>query len=220
MIPVAGHPFLEWVIRYLADQGVTSMIVSLGFLAEAAVAYLSERPPDGLDVRWVVEEEPLGTGGALRLAAQRAPSADPLIVVNGDSLVVAELRPALSLVKKQGVDGVVVGVRVDDASRYGRLEMEGPQRLRAFAEKTRPGPGLVNAGVYVLWRRVIEGFPVKAPLSLETEALPAVLDSGATLVVHACEAPFLDIGTPESLRGAHRFIRKHLAGIRHHSPTV
>jgi D-glycero-alpha-D-manno-heptose 1-phosphate guanylyltransferase len=207
MIPVAGEPFLEWIIRYWAGQGVERVVVSLGHLAGVAEAWVKTRPPNGMRISTVVENTPLGTGGAVRFAAGATdPDSDPLIVANGDSLVVADTRPALQRLENPELDGVILGVEMEDASRYGTLSTDGNGRLRGFSEK-RPGYGLINAGVYILRRRLLARFPAQSPLSMETEVFPALLDGGAYLEAVPVSGAFLDIGTPESLAQAESFVR-------------
>lgn len=208
MIPAAGRPFIEWVIRWLAAQQVSRFVVSLGHLADAAEKYLVARPRDGLQIRTVREMAPLGTGGAIALAGQVAGAAEMVVVANGDSLVLADLSPAWRMLDDASLDGVIVGLEVDDASRYGRLEVDGAGRLRGFVEK-QPGRGIINGGVYLFRRRLLDRFPKQRPLSIETEVFPALLAEGGRLAVHACRAPFLDIGTPESLAQADHFIQTH-----------
>ncbi len=212
MIPCLGRPFVEWVIQRLARQGVSQVVVSLGHLAGAAEAYFQQRPTDGLTIRTVVEPEPLGTGGALRWAWQTIPDAD-VIAANADSLALAELGELRSLFAQPEVDGVLLGLWQDDASRYGTMQTGMDGRLLAFAEK-QPGPGLVNAGLYFLKNRLRRGLPPQTPLSLEREVIPRWLADGCDLRVVACRAPFLDIGTPESLNEAEAFLRTHWANGR------
>lgn len=207
MIPVAGKPFLEWVFRYWANQGVERVVVSLGHLAEVAREYLRTRPTDRLEILSTMEITPLGTGGAVLFSAAAAgEEGDPLVIANGDSLVVADTRRALERLDDPEVDGVILGVEVEDAGRYGTLSVGANDRLLGFAEK-RPGRGLINAGVYVLRRRLLSRFPAKSPLSMETEVFPALLASGAHLLAVPVTGAFLDIGTPESLTQAESFIR-------------
>ena len=209
MIPVAGEPFLEWALRYWAREGVTRFIISLGHLAEVAETWLAARPAGSIEVRSIVEREPLGTAGGALLAAAAVPGADPLIVANADSLVIADTRPALALLARPDVDAVLLGVRVPDAARYGTLVTNGDGRLTGFREK-RPGVGVINAGVYFFRRRALDWFPPQRPLSFETDVFPALIARGAHLAVAASDAPFLDIGTPESLAAAETFIRTNL----------
>jgi NDP-sugar pyrophosphorylase family protein len=205
MIPVAGKPFLDWVLQYWAGQGIGRFLISLGHLAEVAEIYFEGRA----DVELVREPRPMGTGGAVRLAAQAVDHlGDPFIVANGDSLVAADIGEALRVIAQPAIDGVVLGVRVPDTSRYGSLAFSEEGRLRGFGEK-QPGAGAINAGVYFFRRRVLDWFPDEEPLSMETGVFPTLLARGADLRVVTVDAPFLDIGTPESVGEAEAFVRMH-----------
>ena len=209
MIPIAGRPFLEWQLRYLAGQGIRRFVISLGYLAEVAQAYFAARAPDHLEIRTVVERAPLGTGGAVVYADSEA-AGDPLLIANADSLAAAALGPAFERFKRPETDAVILGVRVADASRFGTLALDAEGRLLGFAEK-RPGQGIINAGVYLIRRSVVGRFPAKRPLSLETEVFPRLLAEGAVIYGAPVEAPFLDIGTPESLGEAEEFLLRNFA---------
>jgi D-glycero-alpha-D-manno-heptose 1-phosphate guanylyltransferase len=209
MIPAAGAPFIEWVLRYLAQQGFTQFVISLGHLAEVADRYFAARNSNRDRVQTVREPAPLGTGGAVLFAEREIrPDADPLLVTNGDSLALADLSPVWRVLADESIDGVVVGLSVPDASRYGRLAVARDGRLLRFSEK-QPGAGVINAGIYVFRRRLLAQFPARSPLSMEHDVFPALLAAGAKLVVHRCQAPFLDIGTPASVVEADTFIRRH-----------
>jgi D-glycero-alpha-D-manno-heptose 1-phosphate guanylyltransferase len=208
LIPAGGRPFVEWVIGHLQSQGVRRFVVSLGHLADVAEAHFRQRPIDGLSIKTVREAEPLGTGGGFLFAQRAAGDADPVLLANGDSLVLADLGGFWRYFEDPTVDGVVVGLDVDDAARYGGLDVDGDGRLLRFSEK-RPGAGLINAGVYGFRRRLLASFPGRLPLSMEFDVFPALLEKGAKLAVHRCTAPFLDIGTPESLAQADAFLSRH-----------
>lgn len=212
MVPVAGAPFLEWVLRYFSSQGIAKFVISLGYRGEAAEDYLRTRPSGVVSVQTVCEPEPLGTGGALVYASPRSGDSDPLLLANGDSLALADLSGAWTLLADDSVDGVILGVDMDDASRYGRLKLGKDGRLLRFIEK-QPGSGLINAGVYLLRRRLLAALPNRRPLSMEHDVFPALLAGGARLLVHRCRAPFLDIGTPESLGQADAFVRQHFRRV-------
>jgi D-glycero-alpha-D-manno-heptose 1-phosphate guanylyltransferase len=206
MIPVSGKPFLEWAIQYWVRQGVRRFVISLGHLAEVAERYFASRPDDGLEIVLVTEPHAMGTGGAVLYAGRVAELSDPFIVGNGDSLVLAETYAAQQRIAAAGVDGVVLGVRVPDTSRYGSLAIGEDARLLGFREK-QPGEGVINAGVYFFRRAVLDRFPAKQPLSMEVDVFPSLLNAGADLRVVAVDAPFLDIGTPESVVQAESFVR-------------
>jgi D-glycero-alpha-D-manno-heptose 1-phosphate guanylyltransferase len=208
MIPVAGEPFLHWVCRWLAREGIRRAVVSTGHLAEVVDAWLARGPVPGLRLSSAREEEPLGTaGGFLHSVARLEGEAwDAVVVANGDSLVVADLAPALARAREPGVDAVILGIEVEDASRYGTLEVSPLLRLRAFREK-RPGAAIVNAGVYVFPRRTVEGLSRARSPSFEKDVFPDLLTRGSRIDVVPVRAPFLDIGVPESLAQADSFIR-------------
>jgi len=209
MVPVAGRPFLEWILRYWAAQGVADFVLSTGHRSDAIDAFVRSAPIPGARIRQHVETSPLGTGGAVRAAALAFPSGDAFLVANGDSLVLADLHGSPGPLSLGGCDAVMLAVNVDDASRYGSVKTGARGELIGFEEK-RPGRGLVNAGVYLFSRRVLELFPDGAPLSMETQVFPALLQSGATIRVEAVTAPFLDIGTPDSLALAEKFVLSNL----------
>lgn len=207
MIPCGGRPFIEWVVRYFTAQGVGRFVLSLGHLAEIAEAHFRERPKDDVTIATVRESLPLGTGGGVRFAWDSIPEAD-VVVANGDSLVLADLAPAFALFARPEIDAVLLGIHQDDASRYGTLRVDATGRLQAFAEK-QPGAGLINAGVYLLKSWLRETILANTALSMETDIIPRWLADGRRIHVHACRAPFIDIGTPESLDAAASFLADH-----------
>ncbi len=213
-IPAAGRPFIAWVLRHLADQGVGRAIVSLGHLAERGEAALADCRDVGIPVTVVREPNPLGTAGGFLFAAESASDAELFVLANGDSLLLADFAPAWRRLTDAQCDGVLLGVEMADAARYGRMLIDRDSRLVGFREK-RPGAGVINAGIYFLRRRLFD-FPVAhRPLSMETELIPSLLARGARLEVCACSAPFLDIGTPETVELASDFIADHfLSGVK------
>src|SRR5262249_34445852 len=149
MAPVAGRPFLEWVIRYLARQGVTEVALSTGHLSAVIERHFAAEPVPGVGVSCFEEPQPLGTGGGFVRAVELSRlSPDGWLVLNGDSLVFADLNRVFSGLENPKNDGVIVGREVPDASRYGTLVEGDGGELVGFQEK-RPGRGLINAGVYL-----------------------------------------------------------------------
>lgn len=213
LIPVSGEPFIEWVLRHASSQGIRQFVISLGHLAEVAERYFRSRPADHLTIRTVREDVPLGTGGGFwRAQEQAAPDADVLAAMNGDSLILADFSAAWKILADPRVDGVVLATEVDDARRYGRIEANSAGRLLRLREK-QAGGGLVNAGVYFFRRRVLEKFPRRRPLSMELDVFPRLLADGAEFAVAVCQAPFIDIGTPESAGQAGPFIDRNFKGV-------
>ena len=208
LAPVAGRPFLEWLLRYLRRQGIERAVLSTGHHADKVAAFAAALSIPGLTVTCVREAEPLGTGGgfAHALAGSGDAKSDAL-VCNGDSLVLADLRPLFKAAA--AADAALLGVEVADASRFGTLRAE-QGLLRGFDEK-RPGAGLINGGVYLFRRAALGRFPRRSPLSFEYDVFPSLLAFGARLAVVPCAAPFLDIGTEETLARADGFIRDNMS---------
>jgi D-glycero-alpha-D-manno-heptose 1-phosphate guanylyltransferase len=134
------------------------------------------------------------------------PARSAWLVVNGDSLVLADPRPLLDCLRMPQTNAALLGLAMDDASRFGTLEVGADGRLTAFREKT-PGAGLINAGVYAFSGQTLDELPAQRPLSLETQIFPSLASSQRVQVAQAA-APFLDIGTPETLYQAELFIRQ------------
>ena len=209
MVPVAGKPFLEWVVRWLARQGLRKVILSTGHLAEVVEAHFRSQPVAGVVTRCIAETQPLGTaGGFLHAVRSSGETAEGWLVLNGDSLIFADLTQATAELSEPAQAGVIIGRAVADASRYGTLAIGAAGELRGFLEK-RPGVGVINAGVYLLRDALVRRLPERRPLSFEQQVFPELVAQGLMIKVHAVEAPFLDIGTPESLRQAEAFVAEH-----------
>jgi NDP-sugar pyrophosphorylase family protein len=206
MAPVAGRPFIEWVVRYLERQGIERVILSTGYLGEIIEAHFRSHPIAGVKVTWAREVEPLGTaGGFLNAVSVRGETPDTWLVLNGDSLAFADLARASADLAAPGVAGVLLGCPVPDASRYGSLGVAPDGALLGFEEK-RPGKGIINAGMYFVRHSTLAQFPALSPLSFEKDVFPEFARRKVLLKVSVVDAPFLDIGTPDSLPLAEDFI--------------
>lgn len=214
MADVAERPFVEWLLLALSRAGLTRATLAIGHLADGVRRYFDAREALGIEVRFSEERERLGTGGAARLAAEGL-DCERLLVLNGDSYVPL-LLPALAAAHRDRTPAATVRlVHVDDAGRYGRVELDAAQpdgcgSVRAFHEKQPgAGAGLINAGVYLVERAaLLDGLPA-GPSSLEREWFPALVDAEA-LVGVAGPGPFLDIGTPEAYAAAAGQLRDEL----------
>lgn len=207
MAPALGRPFVEWVARFLVKQGIRRIIFSTGYKGDLIAAHFAECSWPGVELSCVAELEPLGTAGGFLQAAGSVDSApEGWLVLNGDSLTMASLQPMLERIDH--CDGVLMGCEMQDAARFGTLSCGPEGRLLAFAEK-RPGAGLINSGVYLFRNSLLTRFPAQRPLSFETDIFPVLLAAKVDLQVVPVSAPFLDIGTPETLPEVERFISRH-----------
>ena len=209
MAEVAEKPFLSWVLTYLQRQGIEKALLSTGHLAEIIEEYTKMQPIPDLDLHCYPETSPLGTaGGFMNAVNQSEQKPKAWLVLNGDSLIVTDLAPLNQYLEDEGVEGVILGVSVPDASRFGSLVYDEQNTLLQFAEK-QSGAGVINGGVYLLRDRLVQQFPKNFPLSFEYDIFPSLLQQKICLKVHPVEAPFLDIGTPDSLAQAGSFIRQY-----------
>ena len=207
MAPVAGRPFVEWVVRFYARHGARRFVVSTGFLADKIAAHFATTPVEGVEVRCCAETTPLGTaGGFLHCVETERMAPVAWLVVNGDSLVFADPH-SLVVALEQGAEAALLGLEMADAARYGSVEYDANGRLIAFAEK-RPGPGTINAGVYAFNATALRLASSRRPLSFEIDVFPALATDRGVAVARTT-APFLDIGTPETLAQAEQFILTH-----------
>lgn len=206
MALAAGKPFLEWVVRFLAKQGFADVTISTGYRPETIAEHFDRLELPGMEIRCAPEPDPLGTaGGFLHAIGHRANEPGTWLVCNGDSLVLADLQPMLDMAAKGEAEAVILGLHAADSSRYGSLQADSEGRLVKFSEK-HPGRGLINAGVYLFTAGLLQQFPSTRPLSFETAVFPALLAAGARIVVSSTSAPFLDIGTEETLPCAGQFV--------------
>jgi NDP-sugar pyrophosphorylase family protein len=199
LAPVAGRPFVAHLLAQLEAAGVRDVVLCTGYGGDQVHAALGERH-GAVTLRYSREPAPLGTGGALRLAAPliAGPTA---LVLNGDSFCDVELRDAWAAHCAHGAEGTLVLTDVPDPSRYGRVEVDPSGAVRGFHEKDGArGPGLINAGVYLLARDLLRAIPSSAPCSFEREVLPAWCDG--RLRGYVTRGRFVDIGTPESYASA------------------
>ena len=211
MAPVNGRPFVEWVVRYLAAEGIRNVILSTGHLAATVENHFAPQPVKNVHVNCVPETTPLGTAGGFLNAAHTANNnPQAWLVLNGDSLAVAPLEKLFQSLDEPEIAGGILGVPMADAARFGTLSQNARGELAGFNEK-KPGAGNINAGVYLFRAETLKQFPAKSPLSFETDVFPALIGGGVRLKTIVNDAPFLDIGTPDSLPQAEDFIRNNLA---------
>lgn len=202
MAPVAGRPFLEILLGSLAGKGVGRAVLSVGYLADRISGHFGDSFR-GMQLAYALEREPLGTGGAARLAAERC-AGDAFLLLNGDTFLDIELD-ALDAHRRAHGNPVVVGREVPDVARFGSIAVE-HGRLAGFREKGASGPGLVNAGCYVLDRAMLASRPVGTPFSLERDLLPSELVR-RPIDVFVTRGLFIDIGVPEEYARAQELLR-------------
>ena len=196
MALVAGVPFLQLLLEELKGEGIEEVILGTGYMADQIESFFGKGENLGLCLRYSRESEPLGTGGAVKLAEPWL--SDPVVVLNGDSYAEWSLAGILDLFTRNGAKAVIVLQAVSDVTRYGSVTVDGGGRVIEFIEKgSRTGAGLINAGVYLLRREIVAGFPANETISLEKDVFPRLL--GGKVYGFVSEGLFIDIGVPADL---------------------
>ena len=193
MAPVQGRPFLAFVLDQLVEAGFKTAIFAVGYRHEAIRSYfgLDYR---GLALRYSVEPEPLGTGGAIRLAGEQADTRD-VFVLNGDTYLELDFRAMMEAHVRAGSHLSMAICHVSDIARYGALELC-DDRVQGFLEKGRSGPGWISAGTYVLGPELRARLRPQGAFSFEHDLLEPEVRSIQPLAFRS-SGLFIDIGIPE-----------------------
>jgi len=197
MAPVAGRPFLEILLCTLAKKGFTRIVLSLGYMAQTIVTHFGDRYQN-MELVYEIEDSPLGTGGVIRAALENCRS-DHAYIFNGDTYLDLEVD-SLEAMWEQYRQPLIVVREVPDTKRYGRVELA-DGRITAFREKREIGPGLINAGCYVLPRHLLDGFPRDQAFSLESDFFATHIHS-VRFDGFVTRGLFIDIGVPDDYTAA------------------
>lgn len=206
LLPTAGVPFLAHQLARAAAAGVSRVVMATAYRSEMFAEVFGDGSDYGLQISYVFEDEPLGTGGGIRNAADNLLSGpeDPVVVLNGDVLSGHDLVAQIDLHRKADAAVTLHLVEVPDPARFGCVPTDFDGRVTAFLEKTpNPVTSQINAGCYVFTRRYIDAMPVGRVLSVERETFPGLIDAGETVMGYLESAYWLDVGTPEAfVRGS------------------
>jgi D-glycero-alpha-D-manno-heptose 1-phosphate guanylyltransferase len=198
---IHGRPFLAYLLDRLADAGSSRVVLCTGHLGDQIEQAFGKRYRT-LQISYSRDRRPLGTGGALRLALPYLLS-DPVLVMNGDSFCATDLTSFWNWHATRGSRATMLLCEVPNTQRYGSVKINHDGAITQFAEKKQGGSGLINAGVYLLSRRVIDLIPEDTGVSLEHNVFPALMNQG--LYGYQQRGRFLDIGTPEDFAAAEQF---------------
>uniref|UniRef100_A0AAU3GXZ3 NDP-sugar synthase n=1 Tax=Streptomyces sp. NBC_01401 TaxID=2903854 RepID=A0AAU3GXZ3_9ACTN len=209
MVPAAGVPFLTHQLARARAAGVEHIVLATSYLAEVFEPYFGDGSSLGLSIEYVTEDEPLGTGGAIRNVASRLASGpdEPVMVFNGDILTGLDIRALVTAHATSGADVSLHLTRVDDPRAFGLVPTDATGRVTAFLEKPQTPEEIVtdqiNAGAYIFRRSVIDTIPDGRPVSVERETFPGLLAAGAHLQGMVDSTYWLDLGTPQAfVRGS------------------
>jgi NDP-sugar pyrophosphorylase family protein len=195
LAPIGDAPFLQLLVRQLRSQGIHRLVMCTGHLADQVEKEFHDGHKWDVSIAYSKESRPLGTAGAVKFAEGYLTEAADFLVMNGDSFLELDFRELIRFHREH--DGLISMAvrRVPDAARYGTVQLDAHNRVVGFREKMgAPVPGLVNGGVYVFKRAILQHI-TEGPASLEKDIFPSLLEHG----VYALEQQgmFIDIGTPE-----------------------
>ncbi len=202
MLPVAGVPFTAHQIARAKAAGVTRIVLSTSYRAEVFSEYFGDGSRLGIELVYMTEDSPLGTGGAIRHASAMLRSApdDPVLIFNGDVLSGVDIGGLVGAWRDASADVALYLTRVADPRAFGLVPTDEHGRVTAFLEKPERVEDIVtdqiNAGCYVFKRSVIDSIPTGRVVSVERETFPQLLAGGATLIGVVDPAYWLDLGTP------------------------
>ncbi|GAC1521849.1 MAG: NDP-sugar synthase [Vulcanimicrobiaceae bacterium] len=204
MVPLFGVPFLERTLGRLKAAGVDDVILAAGYLPAAIADHLGDGSRIGMRITYVVEDSPLGTAGALRNVADHITGA--FFVLNGDVLTSLDLRAMRAFHLERGGIATLHAIRVDDPSAFGCIVRDARGRIEHFVEKPpldQAPTDEVNAGTYLLERRVLDAIPVDRVVSIERDTFPQLIASDERLYSFVTDDYWLDVGRPAQYLQAH-----------------
>ena len=200
MLTVAGIPVTEHQIAMAKVAGITEIVLATSYLSEVFTPYFGDGSKWGIKIKYAVEKEPLGTGGAIRNAAQLLDSEESVVVLNGDVLSSHNLTEQIRQHEAHDADATLHLTQVQDARAFGCVPTDDQSRVTAFLEKMEnPVTNQINAGCYVFNRRIISTIPLDTVVSVERETFPQLVANGAKVFGYVETAYWLDIGTPRAL---------------------
>jgi len=207
IVPVANEPFLLYQIDLMRSGGIDEVILSLSYQPRKIEDLLKDGTDYGINIRYVVEGTPLGTGGAFKNAEEHITSTT--VVFNGDVLTALDLSAVIARHKQSGAVATIVLTPVENPSAYGLVETAADGRVLRFIEK--PGPdevtcNTINAGVYVLEPSVLRHIPRGEHYSFERGLFPALLEQKELVMSYILDKYWIDIGTPQKYLEVHRDI--------------
>jgi mannose-1-phosphate guanylyltransferase len=192
-------PLLEHQLRKASAAGIRRIVFATSYRASMFTEAFGDGSGLGLELAYVTEDEPLGTAGAIRNAAEELTcgSDSPVVVLNGDILSGHDLAAQVAMHEKSDAAVTMHLTLVGDARRYGAVPTTSEGKVIEFVEKSpKPPTNQVNAGCYVFRRSTINAIPTGRPVSVEYETFPGLLASGATIMGYVEGAYWLDVGTP------------------------
>lgn len=205
LAPVLGRPFLAYLLDQLREAGFSRAVLSTGYKREILSGMIGSEY-NGMSIHYIEETSPLGTGGALKWVMGQV-RAEEYLVMNGDSYLGLPFNEFLQQ-PGQGCQALLALAKMEDCSRYGTVSTNDNGKVLQFIEKKGiPEAGDINAGIYRIQGSIQAFFPEGEAFSLERDVFEPLSRSGHLGAI-PYDAPFIDIGTPESFKAATSFFKK------------
>ena len=199
MADICGKPFLQYLVEMLRDKGITEVIFALGYMGEMIEEYFRDGSAFGLKIAYSYEEEPLGTGGAIRNALPKILE-EEVLVLNADTYFPMDYQGLYRFHQENDGDFSLATRAVPDISRYGAVRRDAAGRILAWNEKLEDGgqplAGEINGGIYVMKKSLIAEIP-EGKQSLEQDCIPKWLSEGKRIFGLPFDGYFMDIGIPK-----------------------
>ena len=203
LLPLLEVPFLVWMVQRCQRTGLTDVLISVGYLGKQVEAFLGDGHDYGIQIRYIYEESPLDTAGALAVARPYF-TGEPLVVFNADILTDLDLDQLIQQHRDSQATATLTLTRVENITAYGLVETDPDQRIQSFREKPTPEEAAqittdtINAGTYVLDPAVFKDYVPGEPLSFERRVFPDILSRGQKMMAYVHTGYWRDLGTPAS----------------------
>ncbi len=206
---VGKKPFLDILLEQLSEFNcINSVVLAVGYKAEKIIERYKNCSKYAFDIVFSVEEELLGTGGAIKKAIKHTKTKD-ILVLNGDSYTEINIKDLIVTHRDNKAKITIALLKVDDVSRYGSVRVNGQNRILSFDEKKKDtAPGLINAGIYIMQKKIFSDIKENKVISFEKELLPVFIRNlKGSIYGHIVNGKFIDIGIPESYKVANEYLK-------------
>ncbi len=203
LLPVADRPCLWYLLRSLAESGIEEVILACGYKSESMRCTIGDGSDLGLSIEYSYEDEPLGTGGAMKLVEDRLD--DTFVSANGDLFVSMDVSGEIAVHQSTGAAITIALTSVENPSEFGIVRTDDDGRITEFKEKPKPEEvfsNLINAGVYVLEREVLADIPENTFYDFSKNLVPRVMAEGGRIQGYEIDGIWMDVGRPHDLLGA------------------
>jgi len=200
LIPIAGRPCIDYVIRSLVSANVKKIIITTSYLSDKVIKRIGDGAPYGAHILYSFEGTPMGTAGAVKKVEGFITGV--FIVASGDVLADVDIAQLIAFHKEKGADVTLALTKVEDPTQFGIVELDESGRIKRFAEKPSKEEvfsNLINAGIYIISQKILAEIPFKEPFDFSKNLFPKLLASGFALYGKVLEGLWRDIGHPQDL---------------------